>query len=222
MQHPNENLRRIDEYIEGLCSPEDAALTAALENMRRNDLPSINVSANEGRLLYMIARISGARKVLEIGTLGAYSTIWLARALPQDGSVLTLEYSPRHAEVARANLDRAGLSSRVEVRVGEGLDLLPKLVEGGEGPFDLVFIDADKENYPGYLEWAIKLSRPGTVILSDNLIRDGAVINPPQDNVAAQVIAEFNREITSDPRLETIILPIIRENTDGLGITIVR
>ena len=214
--------RRIDDYIQGLYPEQDEALTGALADMESNGLPSINVSPNEGRLLYIIAKLSGARKGLEIGTLGAYSTIWMARALPPDGRVLTLEYEPKHAQVARGNLERAGLSDRVEVRIGAGLDLLPQIAERGEGPFDLFFIDADKTNYPGYLEWAIKLSHPGSVILSDNLIRNGAVIDPQGADEAARVIAEYNRELATNPRLETIILPIIRESIDGIGITVVK
>ena len=214
-------LQRIDDYIEGLFSTNDEALAEALKDSERNGLPRINVSANEGRLLYMLARLSGARKILEIGTLGGYSTIWLARALPDGGRLLSLEYEPKHARVARANIERAGLSERVEIRVGAGLDLLPRIAENEEGPFDLFFIDADKENYPGYLDWAIKLSRPGSVILSDNLIRNGAVLEPDGEDEAARAIARFNRTLATHPRLESIILPIVREYTDGLGISVV-
>ncbi len=215
-------LRKIDDYIENLFPPSDSALQAALSDSESNGLPQINVSANEGRLLHMLARLCGAKTILEIGTLGGYSTIWLARALPEGGRLLSLEYSPKHAEVARANIERAGLSDRVEVRVGAGLDLLPQLASNGEGPFDLFFIDADKENYPGYLEWAIKLSHPGSVILSDNLIRNGAVIDPKQGDVVPTVVASYNRELALNPRLESVILPIARESIDGLGITIVK
>ncbi len=217
----SEKLRRIDGYIEDLFNPNDEELADALKESQRNGLPEIHVSPNEGKLLYILAKISGAKKALEIGTLGGYSTIWLARALPDGGRVLSLEYEAKHAEVARANIARAGLADRVEVRVGAALDLLPQIQASGEGPFDLFFIDADKVNYPAYLEWAIKLSRPGSVILSDNLIRDGAVIEPPADDPAAAATARFNRMLATNPRLESIIVPIIRENTDGLGITVV-
>src|SRR4051794_3393991 len=165
--------QRIDNYLQDLFVPKDPILEQTLREMELNGLPGINVSANEGQLLYMLAKLSGAKKVLEVGTLGAYSTIWLARALPADGKVITLEYSPKHAEVARRNLERAGLSGKVEVRVGAGLDLLPQVAANNEGPFDLFFIDADKGNYPGYLDWALKLARPGSLILSDNLLRHG-------------------------------------------------
>ncbi|HKP52210.1 MAG TPA: O-methyltransferase [Chloroflexia bacterium] len=215
-------LLRIDDYLEKLFSANDEALQSALEESERNGLPPINVSANEGRLLHILAKLAGAKRILEIGTLGGYSTIWLARALPEGGSLLTLEYSPKHATVARANIERAGLGDKVEVRVGAGLDLLPQIEANSEGPFDLFFIDADKDNYPGYLDWAIKLSRPGSVILSDNLIRNGVVIEPASDDVVATVISQYNRQLATDPRLESIILPIIRGSTDGLGITIVR
>ncbi len=216
-----EVLRRIDDYIQELFSPEDDALAAALEDSERNGLPPINVSANEGKLLYLLAKLCGAKKVLEIGTLGGYSTIWLARALPNGGRLLTLEYEPKHAGIAQSNIERAGLADKVEIRVGAALDTLPQIAANGEGPFDLFFIDADKENYPAYLDWCLRLSRPGSVILSDNLIRNGVVIDPPPDNEVAQVVARYNRELASNPRLESLILPIIRNSTDGLGISIV-
>ncbi|MDB5082031.1 MAG: Methyltransferase [Chloroflexi bacterium] len=217
--------QRIDSYLEGLFVPEDTVLEQALKDMEQNGLPSINVSPNEGQLLYMLAKLSGARKVLEIGTLGAYSTIWLARALPPEGRVITLEYEPKHAAVARRNLERAGLSDRVEVRVGAGLDLLPEIARNGEGPFDLFFIDADKSNYPGYLEWAIKLSRPGSVILSDNLLRNGDVLKADIKNEhgsANDIIGRYNRQLATDPRLESLIIPLNRGHVDGLGVTVVR
>jgi predicted O-methyltransferase YrrM len=218
---PDNLLRRIDDYIQALAPPGDALLHA-LRASEENGLPPINVSPNEGRLLYILAKMCRAEKILEIGTLGGFSTINLARALPARGKLLTLEYSPKHADVARTNIAYAGLSDRVRVRVGAALDLLPQIAEAREGPFDLFFIDADKENYPGYLEWCIRLSHQGSVILSDNLIRNGTILDPPADDANAQAIAKFNRQLYSDPRLETIIVPITREYTDGLGITLVR
>lgn len=214
--------RQVDDYIANLYSTEDAALQAALTESANNGLPHINVSANEGRLLYLLAKISGAKKILEIGTLGGYSTIWLARALPEDGKLITLEYSEKHASVARSNIEHAGLGHKVEIRVGAGLDLLPQIAANGEGPFDLFFIDADKNNYPGYLEWAIKLSHSGSLILGDNLIRNGAVFNPaPGDDYVLGAVT-YNQNMANDPRLESIILPIIRDNMDGLGISRVK
>lgn len=216
--------RRIDNYILELftTNAQDAVLLATLENMQHNGLPPINVSANEGYLLYFLAKMSGAKKILEIGTLGAYSTIWLARALPKDGKLITLEYSLAHARVARENIQMAGLSNCVEVRVGAASDTLPQIATNGENPFDLFFIDADKGNYPLYLDWAIKLARPGSIILSDNLIRNGAVINDDPPNEECRVTAKYNRELATNSRLESIVVPIIRDVIDGLGITIVR
>ncbi len=215
---------RIDGYLEDLFVPKDPVFEQALQEMARNGLPEINVSPNEGQLLYMLTKLSGARKVLEVGTLGAYSTIWIAKALPPEGRVITLEYSSKHAEVARRNLERAGLSDRVEVRVGAGLATLPKIAEAGEGPFDLFFIDADKPNYPGYLDWALKLSRPGSLILSDNLLRNGDVLNAgePGSSEANEIIAGYNRQLATDPRLESIIIPLSRGHLDGLGVSVVR
>ena len=215
-------LAGIDTYIEDLFNPDDPVLTAALADMRAAGLPAINVSANEGKLLYLLAKLSRAVKVLEIGTLGAYSTIWLARALPPEGRVLTLEYEARHAAVARGNLARAGLADRVEVRLGDARQLLPQIAANGEGPFDLCFIDADKTSYLEYLEWAIRLAHPGSLILSDNLIRDGKVLAPPANDENAVAVARFNQELARSPHLESVVLPIIREHVDGLGISLVR
>jgi predicted O-methyltransferase YrrM len=212
-------LREVDDYIQGLFPPDDALLHA-LETSEQEGLPQINVSPNEGRLLYMIALMSGARKILEIGTLVGVSTINLARALPPGGRLLSLEYSPKHAEVARGNIEHAGLGHVVEVRVGPALDSLAEIERAGEGPFDLFFIDADKVTYPEYLDWAVRLSRPGSVILADNVIR--RIIIPPEDDREGRAIAQFNRRLSEDPRLESIILPIMRETVDGLSITVVR
>lgn len=212
-------LREIDDYIQGLFPP-DEALLHALRTSEEAGLPQINVSPNEGRLLYLIARISGARKVLEIGTLGGFSTINMARALPPGGRLISLEYSPKHAEVARGNIEHAGLADVVEVRVGQALDSLAEMERSGDGPFDLFFIDADKATYPAYLDWAIRLSRPGSVILGDNLIR--RVVEPSTNDPDGQGIALFNRRLAEDPRLESIIVPIMRETVDGIGIAVVR
>ena len=219
MDSTNNRLREVDDYIQGLFPP-DEALLHALATSELEGLPQINVSPNEGRLLYVIALMSGARRILEIGTLGGFSTINLARALPEGGRLISLEYSPKHAEVARGNIERAGLGDRVDVRVGPALDSLAEIERRGEGPFDLFFIDADKITYPAYLERAIRLSRPGSVILADNVIR--RIIIPPADDREGQAIADFNRRLAEDPRLESIILPIMRETVDGLSIAVVR
>ena len=210
-------LAEIDAYVEGLFAPRgDPALEGALEDSRRAGLPEIQVSPSQGVLLGLLVRIAGARCVLEIGTLGGYSAIHLARALPEDGSLLSLEIDERHAEVARKNIERAGLGSRVEIRVGDARELLAGLVEGGEGPFDIVFIDADKNGYPEYLEWALRLSRPGTLILGDNAIGGGRVFDPEDDS--ARAIREFNERLARDPRLFAIVLPLLRERVDGLAV----
>jgi predicted O-methyltransferase YrrM len=168
----------VDDYIvEHLLQP-DPVLDAALEDSDNAGLPAIAVTAPQGKLLHLLLRIAGARNVLELGTLGGYSTIWLARALPADGRLLTLEANPDYAKVARANITRAGLDAIVDLRVGPALDTLPELAAEGAGPFDAIFIDADKQNYPGYLDWALKLSRPGTLIIGDNVVRGGRILDP--------------------------------------------
>ncbi len=161
----------VDEFLDDTVLEDDPVLSAALEASDAAGLPKIAVSPQQGKFLSLLAAATGARRILEIGTLGGFSTIWLARGAGPDGRVTTLEYEPKHAEVARANIDRAGVGDRVEVLVGAALDTLPSVTGG---PFDLVFIDADKENNPGYLEWAVKLTRPGSVIVVDNVIREGA------------------------------------------------
>lgn len=213
-------LAEIDAYVEGLFAPRDPALEAALEDSRGAGLPEIHISPSEGVLLGLLAQIAGARRVLEIGTLGGYSAIHLARALPEDGALLSLEIDERHAEVARKNVERAGLAERVEIRVGDAKEILAGLVERGEGPFDVVFIDADKEGYQEYLEWALRLSRPGTLILGDNAIRGGSVLDPGDDS--SRAIREFNERLAADRRLSAVVLPLLRERIDGLAIARVR
>ncbi len=213
-------LGEIDAYVEELFVPPDEALEAALRDSRQAGLPEINVSANEGRLLQLFAELVGARRILEIGTLGGYSAIHFARALPDGGTLISLELEERHAEVARANLERADLKERVEVRVGDARELLAAMVENGEGPFDLIFIDADKEGYPEYLEWSLRLSRPGTLLLADNTIRGGSVLDPQEET--ARATREFNERVARDPGLSGIVLPLIRERIDGITIARVR
>ena len=172
----------VDRYITEALVPEDPILEAALQAQAEAGLPPINVAPNQGKLLNLLARIQGATKILEIGTLGGYSTIWLGRALPAGGGLVTLEFDPRHAEVARRNISRAGLSDKVEVRVGRAVESLAKLAAEGAGPFDLVFIDADKPSTSQYFELAMKLTRPGSVIIVDNVVRNGAVVDPGGDS----------------------------------------
>jgi caffeoyl-CoA O-methyltransferase len=211
-----ELLVQIDLYVEGLFAPPDPVLEAALRRSREAGLPEINVSRNQGKLLQLLAEIAGARCMLEIGTLGGYSTIHLARALPEGGSLVSLELDERYAGVARENVREAGLEDRVEVRVGDAKASLARMVEESEGPFDLVFIDADKEGYPEYLEWALRLSRPGSLILADNAIRGGSVLDPEDESARATL--EFNEQIARDTRLSALVLPLIREHIDGIAI----
>lgn len=213
---PRYLLRQVDSYIEELFVPPDPALEGALRRSHEAGLPEIQVSPNEGALLRLLAEIAGAKRILEIGTLGGYSTIHLARALPGDGSLVSLEVDDRNAEVARENIAEAGVGDRVEVRVGDARKLLVNMVEDGEGPFDLVFIDADKGGYPEYLERALQLSRPGSLILGDNAIRDGSVLDARDE--ATRAIREFNEALAKNPRLSAIILPLIRGRVDGLAI----
>jgi predicted O-methyltransferase YrrM len=213
--------QQIDAYIGQLFIPHDEAVAQGLQDAAAADLPSINVSANEGKLLYLIARMAKAKRVLEIGTLGGYSSTWLTRALPSDGKVITLELEQKHADVARRNLDRNGIGDRVEIRVGRAIDSLRKMIASGEAPFDVIFIDADKENYIEYLNLSLQLAHVGTVILADNLIRNGRVLADHPADANARAVKAYNETIAKHPRLDSIILPIIRTNLDGLSISIV-
>ncbi|GLF93915.1 O-methyltransferase [Streptomyces yaizuensis] len=215
-RRPDEQWREVDRYVTDLLSPDDEALAGALSAGAEAGLPAIAVAGNQGRMLQLLAKTAGARRILEIGTLGGYSTIWLARALPSGGRLISLEYNPAHAEVARASLDRAGLSSVAEVRTGAALDTLPQLAaEPGAGPFDFFFIDADKVNNPRYVEWALKLSRPGSVIVVDNVIRGGAVLNEDGDPSVRGTREMFDL-VAAEPRLEaTAVQTVGSKGYDG-------
>lgn len=213
----------IDSYINTLFAPTDPMLEAALEASNGAGLPAIHVSAGQGKLLYLLARIAGARRILEIGTLGGYSSIWLARALPSDGRLISLEVDSHHADVARANLERAGFGERAEIVVGAALESLKRMAAAGETPFDLVFIDADKQTYPHYLEWALRLTRPGGLILADNVIRGGEVLDATSEDAGLRGIRAFNAALAEDPRLEAIVLQQVGvKGHDGLAIARVR
>ncbi len=219
----NEQLaHQIDGYIERLFIPHDEALAQGLKDAAAADLPAINVSANEGKLLYVITKIAGAKRVLEIGTLGGYSTTWLARALPPDGRLITLELEQKHADMARKNLNRVGVGDRVEIRVGRAIDTLRRMIDQHEAPFDVIFIDADKPSYVVYLDLSLQLSHPGTVILADNLIRNGRVLADNPEGDAARSAKAYNESLAANDRLESIIVPLIRENLDGISISIVK
>lgn len=211
----------VDDYIIDLFHSSDEALEAARTASTAAGLPDIAVSPVHGRFLHLLARLQGARSILEIGTLGGYSTIWLARALPEGGRLVTLEYSPLHAEVAGANIAHAGLSERVEIVVGPAGETLPRLVDHGRGPFDVIFIDADKPGYSNYLDWSLRLSRPGTLIVADNVVRQGRIVESGGDeNVRG--IHEFNRKLAAEPRVDATILQTVGgKGYDGLAIAIV-
>jgi predicted O-methyltransferase YrrM len=213
---------KVDRYFGDRLVQSDPAFDAALAANRKADLPAIDVTSLQGRFLELLVRISGARRVLEIGTLGGYSTLWLARALPQDGQVVTLELEPRHAEIARANLQNAGLSDRVDLRVGRAAELLKALAGGKTAPFDLIFIDADKASYPEYLGLSLKLSRPGTVIVADNVVRDGKVIEPKNPDPNIQGVRRFTDLIAAEPRLSSTVLQTVgSKGYDGFAISVV-
>ena len=213
----NEDLwTAVDRYITDLLVRPDAALDAALKASAAAGLPSINVSPPQGKFLMLLAQILGARNILELGTLAGYSTIWLARALPAGGRIITLESEPKHAEVARANIARAGFAEVVELRVDPALETLPQLASEGRGPFDLIFIDADKATYPEYFKWALKLSRRGSVIIVDNVVRKGAVIDAKSDDPNVQGVRRFNELVAAEPRVSaTAIQTVGNKGYDG-------
>ena len=212
----------VDDYITDLFVPSDLVLQEALATSEAAGLPSISVAPNEGKLLMLLAQLCGARSILEIGTLGGYSTIWLARGMVSGGNLITLEAVPKHAEVARTNIARAGLANVVEIRVGAAIDTLARLDEEHRGPFDLIFIDADKENYPAYLAWALKLSRRGTLIIADNVIRDGEVLDPKSSDPRVQGTRRFNQLLAEESRVEaTVIQTVGRKGHDGIAIATV-
>jgi predicted O-methyltransferase YrrM len=218
----------VDDYIVERLLPPDPLLDSAVTAGEAAGLPPIAVTPNQGKLLELIARIHGAQHILELGTLGGYSTIWLARALPPGGRLITLEREPHHAEVARASIAHAGLADVVELRVGPALDTLPELHAEGAGPFDLIFIDADKQNYPGYLEWSLKLSRVGTLIIGDNVVRSGAILDPAADDpdfgdggVAAGV-RRFYEMLAVEPRVtSTAVQTVGAKGHDGFALALV-
>jgi predicted O-methyltransferase YrrM len=225
---PQERWTAVDRYITDLLLPTDPVLDAAIAASAAAGLPPIAVTQNQGKLLELLARMQGARKILELGTLGGYSTIWLARALPAGGRLVTLETEPRYAEVAQTNIARAGFSKVVELRVGPALQTLPQLVAEGAGPFDLIFIDADKGNYPGYFEWSLKLSRPGTAIVGDNVVRDGAILDPSaQDPLTGDTdlirgVRHFYELLSAERRVSaTAIQTVGAKGYDGFALALV-
>lgn len=214
---------QVDDYVVDTLTPSDPVLDAALADSDAGGLPPINVAPNQGKLLELLVRSHRAHRVLEIGTLGGYSTIWLARGVDSGGRVVSLELDAHHAEVARKNLARAGFSNLVEVIVGAALETLASLVKSKEESFDFVFIDADKEGYPRYLEFALSLSHPGTLIVADNVVRDGEVIDPKSADERVRGVREFLALAASDARLEgTVVQTVGTKGYDGFGIFLVR
>lgn len=212
----------VDSYLSETLIGSEPALEAALAANSAAGLPSIDVSAPQGKLIHLLARMVGARKALEIGALGGYSTIWLARALPDDGRLITLEMNAKHAEIARLNVSRAGLSGKVEIRTGAALNLLPRIEAEGLGPFDFVFIDADKTNNAAYLEWALRLSRAGTAIVVDNVVRDGEVANAASRDPDVIGVRRMFELIAREPRLSaTAIQTVGAKGWDGFALAIV-
>lgn len=212
----------VDDYIAETLVRADSTLNEALEASATAELPAIAVSAAQGKFLHLLARAMGARRILEIGTLGGYSTIWLGRALPSDGKLVTLEFEPKHAEVAKKNIARAGLAGKVEVVVGDAKVSLAELVKRGVGAFDFIFIDADKEGYPDYLPWALKLSRVGTLIIADNVIRKGEVIDGASSDSRVQGVRRFNELVAKEVRLSaTAIQTVGSKGYDGFTMALV-
>jgi len=212
----------VDHYVTHVLRLSDDALEAALEESDAAGLPAIAVSVPQGKLLNILARLGHARRILEIGTLGGYSTIWMARALPPDGELITLEIDPKHAEVARVNIERAGFADRVDVRVGPAIDALPKIAAENKDPFDLIFIDADKPSIPDYFTWSLRLSRPGTVIIVDNVVREGAVIDAASEDASVKGVRRLNEMLAAELRVSATVLQTVgTKGYDGFAVVLV-
>jgi predicted O-methyltransferase YrrM len=219
---PQDKWIEVDRYINGHLAPHDTALDDAVAANAAAELPAIDVTPNQGKLLYLLAQLAGAKRILEIGTLGGYSTIWLARALPKSGCLITLELMPKHAEVARANLERAGVAHLVEIRVGKALDLLKKMEKEGAIAFDLIFIDADKSNGPAYLKWALDHTRKGGLIIVDNVVRDGEIVNAKSADPDIKGSRRVFEMMAAEPRLTATALQTVgSKGYDGLAIALV-
>ncbi|MFZ0891273.1 MAG: O-methyltransferase [Thermoplasmata archaeon] len=212
----------VDQYLANLCTPRDEVLEDGLRDSSAAELPAIQVSPLQGKMLHILAKAAGARRILEIGTLGGYSTTWLGRALPAGGRLITLEIDPKHAEVARANLARAGLASKVEVRLGPAKESLARLTAEGAPPFDFIFIDADKPGYTDYLEAALRLAHAGTLIVADNVVRKGDVADPTNSDPNVLGIRRFLDRLAAEPRLASTVLQVVgSKGYDGLAFAVV-
>lgn len=219
----NQIFESVDHYISDLLAHEDEALIAATKSLNEAGMPAISVSPNQGKFLQLLALLCNAKNILELGTLAGYSTIWMARALPKDGRLITLESEPIHAEVAQKNIERAGLAAQVQVRTGKAIDVLPQLVNEGAGPFDMIFIDADKPPYSEYFQWALRLSRPGTLIVADNVIRDGKVLDENNSEPAVKGAQRFNTMLGANTAVTATILQMVGvKEYDGMALAIVK
>ncbi|HKM66385.1 MAG TPA: O-methyltransferase [Candidatus Acidoferrum sp.] len=212
----------VENYLAELLIPPDAALEAALQACVAAKLPPIQVSPAQGKLLHLIARILGARHILEIGTLGGYSTIWMAQALPEDGRIVTLEADQKHADLARGNFARAGVANKVELWLGKALDTLPQIAAGAREPFDLVFIDANRSNMPEYFEWSLKLTHRGSVIIADNVVRRGAILDPNNEDADIQGVRRFAEMASKEKRVSATVLQTVGgKGYDGFALALV-
>lgn len=221
-EKPIDTWKEVDGFFTDALIPADEALDAAIAANREADLPAIDVTPLQGKFLELMIRVAGARRVLEIGTLGGYSTIWMARAVGSDGRVVTLEIDRHHAEIAQRNLVKARVADRVDLRIGPASDSLSALVGEETTPFDFIFVDADKAGYPDYIQWSLKLSRPGTLIIADNVVRDGKVIDPDSPDLNIQGVRRFTELVASEPRLSaTVVQTVGSKGYDGFAIAVV-
>ncbi|HTQ63709.1 MAG TPA: O-methyltransferase [Puia sp.] len=217
-----ELFEEVDQYISGLFGPEDEMLKSTIQSLDEAGMPQISISPNQGKFLHILARLCNAKKILEMGTLGGYSTIWMARALPEDGLITTLEIDPKHAAVAKKNIAKAGLESKVNILVGKAMDLLQELKTKGAGPFDMIFIDADKPPYAEYFQWALKLSRPGTLIIADNVIREGKVLDKNSKDEMVTGVQRFNKLLGVNKEVTATIMQTVGlKEWDGMALAIV-
>lgn len=213
----------VDQYISNLFEDQDEALLATEKAIIDENIPQISISPNQGKFLQLMAKLCNAKRILEIGTLGGYSTIWMARALPKDGKLISLELDQHHATVAGKNIAHAGLSDIVDIRLGKAIETLPQLVKNNEGPFDMIFIDADKPPYTEYFEWSLKLSRPGTLIIADNVIRDGKVLLADSNDEMVKGVKRFNAALAANKNVNaTIIQTVGAKEHDGMALAIVK
>jgi len=213
----------VDQYISQLFHDEDDCLKATEQSIIESGIPQISISPNQGKFLQLLAKLCNAKKILEIGTLGGYSTIWMARALPEDGKLITLEIDQKHAEVAQQNFNRCGLASSIEIRLGKAIEVLPQLQATGAGPFDMIFIDADKSPYTEYFQWALQLSKPGTLIIADNVIREGKVLLEESPDEMVSGVKRFNEYLSKCTEVTaTIFQTVGAKEHDGMAMAIVK